>query len=300
MISKLQSFYPKAIQKKHPSTTKSQHFHWLQDPLTDQWIGIPIQDLSDSELNLLKALFPYKSFDFNRSIKAKVWYEFLFSKGDLPQLKNKKQYRAIYFTCKMNENERYDFENAFQGFFPEEIIIIWENEHTGIILEKMGSQTVSKEELISIIDTLTSDFYINIKMYIGKFRDINNTFRTHFKIENHFFKTGMKFLQTERVLTFERILPTLLLISIPQELQRMLIYEYNDILSSKDELLHTVKTYIENYFNASLTAKKLYIHRNTLQYRLEKFTKKTGITFEDFHDAIAIFLAAILYPLVEK
>ena len=53
----------------------------------------------------------------------------------------------------------------------------------------------------------------------------------------------------------------------------------------------TIKVFLENNLNASLTAKKLYIHRNTLQYRIDKFIDKTGIQLKDFYGAFTVFLA---------
>jgi hypothetical protein len=56
------------------------------------------------------------------------------------------------------------------------------------------------------------------------------------------------------------------------------------------ETVETVLGFIENSFNASNSAKKMYMHRNTLNYRIENFIRKTEIDIRDFMQALAIYL----------
>lgn len=50
----------------------------------------------------------------------------------------------------------------------------------------------------------------------------------------------------------------------------------------------------------SETAKKLYIHRNTLLYRLDKFKNETGLDVRTFHDAVLVKLALVLYKVTKR
>jgi len=54
--------------------------------------------------------------------------------------------------------------------------------------------------------------------------------------------------------------------------------------------INTVLGFIENNFNASKTSKNLYLHRNTLNYRLEHFALKTEMDIKKFQTALAIYL----------
>lgn len=54
--------------------------------------------------------------------------------------------------------------------------------------------------------------------------------------------------------------------------------------------INTVISFIENNFNASLTSKKLFLHRNTLNYRLDNFTLKTEMDIKKFQTGLAIYL----------
>ncbi len=60
-----------------------------------------------------------------------------------------------------------------------------------------------------------------------------------------------------------------------------------------DELLKTIETFLACSLNVSITAKELYLHRNSLQYRLDKFTEQTGIDIREFRQAVTVYLALI-------
>ena len=59
-------------------------------------------------------------------------------------------------------------------------------------------------------------------------------------------------------------------------------YKNNDILK-------TVYTYLCNSFNATLTANELYLHRNTVNQRIEKFSIETGVSFKNFEDCFCLY-----------
>jgi len=59
---------------------------------------------------------------------------------------------------------------------------------------------------------------------------------------------------------------------------------------TNSEVIHTVREFIENNMNSSLSAKKLYMHRNTLNYRIENFIEATHINVKTFRGANAIYM----------
>lgn len=65
-----------------------------------------------------------------------------------------------------------------------------------------------------------------------------------------------------------------------------------DYISSKvnSEVLHTVREFIANNMNSSRSAKKLYMHRNTLNYRIDNFIEATNINVKTFKGANAIYM----------
>ena len=67
-----------------------------------------------------------------------------------------------------------------------------------------------------------------------------------------------------------------------------------------DELNTTIDCFFENSLNTSETAKQLYVHRNTLIYRLNKISGITGLDIKKFEDAVGFKLAKLIYMRLNK
>lgn len=67
---------------------------------------------------------------------------------------------------------------------------------------------------------------------------------------------------------------------------------------SDGEMINTAEEFLENSLNVSETSRKLYLHRNTLTYRLDKIEKATGLNIRKFSDAVTFRLITILSRLV--
>jgi hypothetical protein len=61
-----------------------------------------------------------------------------------------------------------------------------------------------------------------------------------------------------------------------------------------DETLSTINKFFENSLNVSETSRQLYIHRNTLVYRLDKLQKMTNLDIRVFDDAITFKIALMV------
>ena len=74
--------------------------------------------------------------------------------------------------------------------------------------------------------------------------------------------------------------------------KELLKKKIKDYISSKvnNEVINTVKEFIENNMNSSSTSKKLFMHRNTLNYRIDNFIEVTKINVKTFKGANAIYM----------
>ena len=71
------------------------------------------------------------------------------------------------------------------------------------------------------------------------------------------------------------------------------VFKRGSIESLDHETLFTIQRFFENNLNVSETSRKLFVHRNTLVYRLEKIKKITGLDLREFEDAI-VFKVALM------
>lgn len=67
-----------------------------------------------------------------------------------------------------------------------------------------------------------------------------------------------------------------------------------------EEMLNTAEEFLQSSLNVSETSRNLYMHRNTLLYRLDKIEKATGLNIRQFPDAVSFRVLTILYKLSEK
>lgn len=90
--------------------------------------------------------------------------------------------------------------------------------------------------------------------------------------------------------------------SIPDDRRRQLLAQIGDFSSvlADKEMQLTLESFFEMDCNVSETAKKLYIHRNTLLYRLDKIKQETGADVRSFGDAAIVKLAMLLYKVTKR
>ena len=83
------------------------------------------------------------------------------------------------------------------------------------------------------------------------------------------------------------LIPEIVFLNPPELTKKLRNFYYS---SFNSETLETILGFIEQNMNASKTSKALYMHRNTLNYRLDNFINKTEIDVRTFKGALAIYL----------
>ena len=108
---------------------------------------------------------------------------------------------------------------------------------------------------------------------------------------------GKIFFSNKNVVAYAKLGIGRLIYQLPIPLCRMFIKEIFDCKSPDeydDETLTTIYMFFENSLNVSETSRQLYIHRNTLVYRLDKLQKSTGLDLRVFEDAITFKIALMV------
>lgn len=156
---------------------------------------------------------------------------------------------------------------------------------------------VEKDEDIShiqkhaqiIYDTLSAeeikDIYISVGTIVGDLKDVSRSY----KEAGMALEVGKIFNCENHIGTYAELGIGRLIYQLPLQLCQMFIQEVlqgKQIEQFDDETLITVNKFFENSLNVSETSRQLYIHRNTLVYRLDKLQKTTGLDLRRFDDAI--------------
>ena len=108
---------------------------------------------------------------------------------------------------------------------------------------------------------------------------------------------GKIFFEEKNIIAYSALGIGRLIYQLPIPLCKMFIKEIFDGKSPDDfdeETLTTINKFFENSLNVSETSRQLYIHRNTLVYRLDKLQKSTGLDLRVFEDAITFKIALMV------
>ena len=108
---------------------------------------------------------------------------------------------------------------------------------------------------------------------------------------------GKIFYAEKKVIAYSTLGIGRLIYQLPTTLCEMFLQEVfkkNPIDALDKETLFTINKFFENNLILSETARKLFIHRNTLVYRLEKIKKLTGLDLREFDDAITFKVALMV------
>jgi len=154
--------------------------------------------------------------------------------------------------------------------------------------EKENAEDIEKFAKI-IVDTLSTETMSPVRVAIGTVVSDLKFVSNSYKEAKLALEVGKIFDAQELIVNYESLGVGRLIYQLPLSLCRMFLNEVLGGMNADnfdDETLATVAKFFENNLNVSETSRQLYIHRNTLVYRLDKLMKTTGLDLRNFDDAI--------------
>ena len=197
-----------------------------------------------------------------------------------------------------NDISAYD---VVSGLFPDKqkdfVFNISESDTVLVKEIKPDNSTRDMEKLAaSIVDTLQGDHYIKAVVGIGTPISNIKDLASSFKEAQIAMEVGKVFDTERQVISYDHLGIARLIYQLPTTLCEIFlteVFKKNSIDSLDQETLFTINKFFENNLNVSETSRKLFVHRNTLVYRLEKIKKLTGLDLRQFDHAI-IFKVALM------
>ncbi|MBO4988980.1 MAG: helix-turn-helix domain-containing protein [Clostridia bacterium] len=135
---------------------------------------------------------------------------------------------------------------------------------------------------------------------VGSIFDVNRSYRQAYSALR--FSTLLKDkggVHTYREYTLVKLLEELPVQAL-KERKEELSCGMEDEVFGDEELLETAEAFLQNSLNVAETARTLFLHRNTLLYRLDKIEKCTGLNIRKFSDAVSFRILTILYRLINR
>ena len=148
---------------------------------------------------------------------------------------------------------------------------------------------------------MSSEFYLKVTVGIGSVVSSIKELAHSFKDAQVALEVGKVFDTEKSTINYESLGIARLIYQLPTTLCEMFLSEVfrRGSLESLDrETLMTIQAFFDNNLNVSETSRKLFVHRNTLVYRLEKIKKLTGLDLREFDHAITFKVALMVKKYV--
>ena len=209
--------------------------------------------------------------------------------------------RAVFLVESKNEGENLILE-TLKGLYAtgtKDFVTAVDEKH--VILVRALEITDDYQQLEQIarelVDTLNMEAMVSVRIAYGtiisELKDVSKSY----KEAGMALEVGRVFYADKNILAYNELGIGRLIHQLPASLCGMFlneVFEGNTADQFEDEELITVYTFFDNNLNISETARQLYVHRNTLVYRLEKIQKRTGLDVRVFEDALTFKIAMMV------
>ena len=150
----------------------------------------------------------------------------------------------------------------------------------------------------TIVDMMSTEAMMNVRVGYGtivqELKDVSKSYKEAMMALN----VGKIFYVEKKVNSYGSLGIGRLIYQLPSNLCKIFIEEIfgnNDPGDFDEEIVTTVNKFFENNLNVSETSRQLFVHRNTLVYRVEKLQKITGLDVRTFDDALTFKIAMMVY-----
>ena len=209
--------------------------------------------------------------------------------------------RVVFVIETESENDMSTLESLKSIFAPKsrDFITAVDEKNIIIVKELKENDTYADMDKVakSVINTLTAEGKSNIHVAYGTMVNEIKEVSRSYKEAKMALDVGKIFYSDKNVVAYNNLGIGRLIYQLPLSLCKMFIKEIFDGKSPEDldeETLVTINKFFENNLNVSETSRQLYIHRNTLVYRLDKLQKSTGLDLRVFEDAITFKIALMV------
>ena len=214
---------------------------------------------------------------------------------------NTEEVRVVFLIKFLGKPEMLPFE-MLQNMFPDKtrdyVVSVGEQD---VVLVKEVKPNIEVKDIekiaTNIADTLSKEFYSKVSIGISTAVENLKDLARAYKEAQIAIEVGKVFETEKNILSYDNLGIGRLIYQLPTTLCEMFISEVfkRGTLESLDrETLMTIQCFFENNLNVSETSRKLFVHRNTLVYRLEKIKKITGLDLREFEHAITFKVALMV------
>ena len=209
--------------------------------------------------------------------------------------------RVVYIVETNREKDGNELEKVRSIFGGKSKDFVTAVDEKNIIVVKELAENETYEDLEKTAEVILNLFkadedceaYIAYGTVVNEIKEVSRSY----KEARMALDVGKIFFEEKNIIAYSALGIGRLIYQLPIPLCKMFIKEIFDGKSPDDfdeETLTTINKFFENSLNVSETSRQLYIHRNTLVYRLDKLQKSTGLDLRVFEDAITFKIALMV------
>ncbi len=255
---------------------------------------IECNEKKDSSLpDILRNIFPDKARDFVTAVDEK-------------NIILVKELTGVVYLIECNEKKDSSLPDILRNIFPDKArdFVTAVDEKNIILVKELTGEEEDEIEIHAktIYDTLSAEamskVYVAVGAAVNDLKDVSNSY----KEANMALEVGKIFNCDGKISYYSKLGIGRIIYQLPLSLCKLFIKEVlkdKKMDSFDEETLMTVNKFFENSLNVSETSRQLYIHRNTLVYRLDKLLKQTGLDLRQFDDAIIFKITIMVSQYME-
>ncbi len=212
---------------------------------------------------------------------------------------NERRVVMLVETAMDNDTATLEIVKSLFSGKPKDFITAVDERNVIVVKELKANENYTEMDKVAklIYDTLQGDVRQNIRISYGTIVHELKEVSRSYKEAKMALDVGKIFYGDQNIVAYNNLGIGRLIYQLPISLCRMFIREIFDGKSPDEldeETLVTINKFFENSLNVSETSRQLYIHRNTLVYRLDKLQKVTGLDLRVFEDAITFKIALMV------
>lgn len=246
-----------------------------------KYLCIDASTISSRELALLELLTQAKA----EQVDSDEWTDFLKGKSPAPHV-NAQELQLLHFHVRFMDNtqDHASWLNALANLFGNVVHKAFTSGSAGYLLLQEDVDSISDSNMVGMLSLLDNDFYTNTRIFIGTSHKLIAALPATYALERQLFAHNNK----ARVVTISNSILPYLVADRRSELALL-----GKELLRDEENIQLITALYHTQGNVRQAAEHLFVHRNTLLYRIDKFEKATGFNLKTMDDLVCCYLLTL-------
>lgn len=207
----------------------------------------------------------------------------------------------VVFLIRAHKSMEVSLVDVLQSIFPDtarDFVVRVDDRDVAVVREVKPEFTMKDilKQAQDMHDTVNAEAMVKVSVGISTIVDTIQELARAYREARIALEVGKVFDTEKNIISYDNLGIGRLIYQLPTTLCELFlneVFKKESISVLDSETIYTIQKFFENNLNVSETSRKLFVHRNTLVYRLDKIKKLTGLDLREFDDAI-IFKVAMM------